>query len=148
MATGAHLVGPKKLIDPSRVACSYVSPRTRTKDTFELLFADTVEAEIITNTEDIAEWDYGDYEGLKIAEIQKLRESRGLDQDSKYNIWSDGCERGEYVVHPYFVKFFAYNHPRSRLQVTERLDRLISTIKAVQEPLMSGDGRADVVVVC
>ena len=60
--------------------------------------SDTVEwAERVTYTEDIAEWDYGDYEGLKVGEIRDLRKARGLDRDRKWDIWRDGCEGGEYA---------------------------------------------------
>lgn len=53
--------------------------------------------EMTTTTEDIAEWDYGDYEGLVVNEIRALRKERGLDQDREWDIWKDGCEGGEYV---------------------------------------------------
>ena len=29
------------------------------------------------------------------AEIRKIREEQGLDRDSKWDIWRDGCEGGE-----------------------------------------------------
>lgn len=51
--------------------------------------------EMTTFTEDIAEWDYGDYEGLVVNEIRALRKERGLDQDREWDIWKDGCEGGE-----------------------------------------------------
>lgn len=94
------LVGTDKLIDPSRLAHIYVSPRNRTRQTFELLF-DTIGAwkNAITYTEDIAEWNYGDYEGLKESEIRSLRRKKGLDTEREWNIWRDGCEGGEYVRH-------------------------------------------------
>lgn len=40
----------------------------------------------MTYTEDIAKWDYGDYEGLKANEIRELRKERGLDRDRKWDI--------------------------------------------------------------
>lgn len=46
-------------------------------------------------TEDIAEWDYGDYEGMKTNGIRELRKQRGLDKDRKWDIWVDGTEGGE-----------------------------------------------------
>jgi broad specificity phosphatase PhoE len=46
-------------------------------------------------TEDIAEWDYGDYEGLRPDEIRSKRKEKGLDKDKAWDIWSDGCEGGE-----------------------------------------------------
>jgi probable phosphoglycerate mutase len=44
-------------------------------------------------TEDIREWDYGDYEGLTSATIRQQRKARGLRED--WDIWRDGCEGGE-----------------------------------------------------
>jgi probable phosphoglycerate mutase len=46
----------------------------------------------ITVTEDITEWDYGTYEGLKPHEIKESRAKRGL---PKWDIWTMGCEGGE-----------------------------------------------------
>ena len=53
---------------------------------------------MLTLTEDIAEWDYGDYEGLLTSEIRARRKERGLDQEREWDIWRDGCEGGECVV--------------------------------------------------
>lgn len=36
---------------------------------------------------DLAEWDYGNYEGLRTAEIRKLHPD--------WNVWTDGCPGGE-----------------------------------------------------
>jgi broad specificity phosphatase PhoE len=99
-SAAAKLVGAGKLLDPCRLGHVFVSPRVRTKTTFELLLPPSsgVVAEQVTFTEDIAEWNYGDYEGLKYEEIRFLRKERGLDLEREWNIWSDGCEGGEYVV--------------------------------------------------
>ena len=43
-------------------------------------------------TDDIREWDYGDYEGVTSAEIKKQREAAGL---PRWDIWRDGCPGGE-----------------------------------------------------
>jgi probable phosphoglycerate mutase len=56
---------------------------------------------------DLAEWDYGDYEGLTSAEILKLRPG--------WNLFRDGCPGGE-----------------SPEQVSARADRLISRVRAWQ----------------
>ncbi|KAM5363524.1 hypothetical protein ACJZ2D_011967 [Fusarium nematophilum] len=125
------LVGASKLLDPSRIAHVFVSPRTRAKKTFELLLPDAAEAEWrVTYTEDIAEWDYGEYEGLKTGEIRELRKEKGLDREREWNIWRDGCEGGE-----------------SMEQVAERLDGLILEIRKIQKPYMNGEKPADVVLV-
>jgi sedoheptulose-bisphosphatase len=94
----------------------YVSPRRRAQRTFELLevgcrekhpWADhgtPPEEEVRTNanvqiTEDIREWDYGDYEGITSAQIREQRGKAGLEP---WDIWRDGCPGGEYVhLNPY-----------------------------------------------
>ena len=48
-------------------------------------------------TEDLREWDYGDYEGLTAREVSERRRAKGLDKDRKWDIWRDGCEGGECV---------------------------------------------------
>lgn len=92
------LVGQGWLLDPSRVAGMWVSPRNRAQQTFELLFNNgAVDVAKVEVTEDIREWDYGDYEGLKVGEIRQLRKERGLDADKPWDLWRDGHEGGEYV---------------------------------------------------
>lgn len=88
----------------------FVSPRTRAQRTFELLNlgfrdlpwkahgpADDCDGEAcnarIEVTEDIREWDYGDYEGITSVDIRKLRREQGLDEH--WDIWRDGCPGGE-----------------------------------------------------
>jgi broad specificity phosphatase PhoE len=55
----------------------------------------SLEDEKVSVTEDIAEWDYGDYEGLKVGEIRQKRKEKGLDEGRDWNVWRDGCEGGE-----------------------------------------------------
>jgi probable phosphoglycerate mutase len=99
-SAAAKLVGAGKLVDPYRLVHVFVSPRVRTKMTFELLLPPSsgIVAENVTFTDNITEWNYGDYEGLKDAEIRYLRKQRGLDLEREWDIWSDGCEGGEYVI--------------------------------------------------
>lgn len=90
------------MIDPLRIARVWVSPRKRTQQTFQLLFSASgpdsgVDGDKVVFTEDIAEWDYGIYEGLRSNEIRSLRREKGLDEDMDWNIWRDGCEDGESV---------------------------------------------------
>ncbi|KFH43918.1 Sedoheptulose 1,7-bisphosphatase-like protein [Hapsidospora chrysogenum ATCC 11550] len=87
-STASTLVGTGKLLDPARLTHIFVSPRKRAKKTLKLLML----SHPSTSTEDLAEWDYGDYEGLKAGEIRQLREKRGLDRERKWDIWRDGCE--------------------------------------------------------
>ena len=57
-------------------------------------------------TSDLAEWDYGDYEGQRSAEIRK--------QFRDWNVYRDGCPGGEMPE-----------------QVSARADRLIARLKAM-----------------
>ncbi|KAH9898726.1 putative phosphoglycerate mutase [Xylariomycetidae sp. FL2044] len=129
LSASAKLVGADKLLNPLRLVHVFVSPRIRAQKTFQLLLPHFPEDKV-TTTEAIAEWNYGDYEGLKSSEIRDLRKQRGLDMHKEWDIWSDGCEGGE-----------------STVQVTERLDRLIAQIRDIQQPHMNGGKAVDVLVV-
>lgn len=56
---------------------------------------DVIEVEV---SKDILEWDYGDYEGKTEDQIRKNRKEEGLDQQRAWDIWSDGCKGGEYII--------------------------------------------------
>ena len=56
---------------------------------------------------DLSEWDYGAYEGLRTADIQRERPA--------WNVWRDGCPDGEMPD-----------------DVSARADRLIARIAALQ----------------
>lgn len=89
----------------------FVSPRKRAQRTFELLnlgftdlpwqshgpaeasTADGACSARVEVTQDIREWDYGEYEGITSADIRKLRREQGLDEH--WDIWKDGCPGGE-----------------------------------------------------
>jgi broad specificity phosphatase PhoE len=86
----------------------------------------------ITTTEDIAEWGYGDYEGLYTQEIRELRKKRGLDQKQPWDIWRDGTEGPG---------------SESAQQVADRLDRMISTITKLHGDAQEKKHRMDIVVV-
>ena len=78
----------------------FVSPRVRAQRTCELAgLAETAEIE-----PDLAEWDYGDYEGLRSSEIHQQRPD--------WNIFSDGGPHGE-----------------SPAQISDRADRLIGRLR-------------------
>ena len=131
--TAPLLVGRDKLVDPVRLVKVYISPRKRAGDTYILMFKHLEDGgpndkKIVTN--DIREWEYGLYEGLKTAEIRNGRKQRGLDSEKEWDIWVDGCEEGE-----------------SPAEVTERLDTLIYEIRELQKPHMHGKGNADVLIV-
>jgi broad specificity phosphatase PhoE len=75
------------------------SPRKRALRTAELAGLKVTEI-----TEDLAEWNYGEYEGITTAEIRKTRPG--------WSLWTDGCPGGE-----------------SPEQVGARLDRVLAHAK-------------------
>jgi len=123
-STGSLLVGRGKLLDPELVRRVWVSPRQRATRTFQLLFGGTQntggseeggavggrevagvregmfgggEGSVLV-TEEIREWDYGEYEGMLAADVREMRKQRGLEKEGlQWNVWTDGCEGGEYV---------------------------------------------------
>ncbi|GLY06305.1 histidine phosphatase family protein [Actinoplanes sp. NBRC 101535] len=82
------------------------SPRRRALRTAELAGLDVTEV-----TEDLAEWNYGDYEGITTRDIRAGRPD--------WSLWSDGCPGGE-----------------SPEQVGARLDRVLARAR---ELLTGGD---------
>ena len=134
ITSSSHVVvGSGKIIDPSKLARVFISPRTRARRTYELLFDGTMRRVLenrVEITEDIREWDYGLYEGLLPGEIKVGRKQRGLDKERPWDIWLDGCEGGE-----------------SPVEIKQRLDSLIAKIKEIQKNCMHGEGRRDVVVI-
>lgn len=98
--SGRMLVGPGKLVDPSKLAHVFTSPRRRAKQTFELAFDEEDRSALeakgkVSEAAGLAEWDYGLYEGLVTKEIRALRKQHGLDNETEWDIWRDGCEDGE-----------------------------------------------------
>jgi broad specificity phosphatase PhoE len=79
------------------------SPRKRAVDTAELAGLTVTEV-----TEDLAEWNYGEYEGITTKEIRTTRPD--------WSLWTDGCPGGE-----------------SPEQVGARLDRVLDRAKALLE---------------
>lgn len=79
----------------------FTSPMQRARRTCELA---GLAAEI---EPDLAEWDYGDYEGQRPTDIRKGRPG--------WNVFRDGCPGGE-----------------SPAQISERADRLIARLRALQ----------------
>ncbi|KAK8166315.1 phosphoglycerate mutase family protein [Phyllosticta citrichinensis] len=136
LGSGRALVGSNKLINPSRLAAVYISPRQRAQQTYDLLFAPAAKTALaaankVHTTPRLAEWDYGAYEGLLTKEIRARRAARGLDAPERpWDIWRDGCEDGE-----------------SPAAVTARLDDLIREIRELQRPYMHGEKPVDVVLV-
>jgi probable phosphoglycerate mutase len=140
-ATGRALVGPDRLIVPRNLAHVYVSPRTRAQRTVELLNLgcseplpwsgkhpedhDEVGARSearVEVTENVREWDYGDYEGITSATIREERKKKG---EAEWDIWRDGCPGGEYV------QFLPC--PRNRVSMRTIIDKQLTP--ALQIPL-------------
>jgi sedoheptulose-bisphosphatase len=134
-ATSKIVFGPGKLIDPTKLAKVFISPRKRAQRTWEI-YREThpmYEGTDEETTEKIAEWGYGDYEGLFPNQIKDLRKERGHDKEREWDIWRDGTE-GQGGELPQ--------------RVAGRLDSLISEITALQgKALKEGDRTSDVVVV-
>ncbi|KAJ5907463.1 hypothetical protein N7495_000145 [Penicillium taxi] len=133
-ASGKMIVGPGKLMDPTKIAHVYISPRKRAHQTFEIAFSEAdqkalADANKISETDRLAEWDYGAYEGLLTGQIRALRKSKGLDSASAWDIWRDGCEEGE-----------------SAQEVTDRIDNLIEEIRAIHKDNMHGEKDCDIVL--
>ncbi|KAH8120212.1 phosphoglycerate mutase-like protein [Phellopilus nigrolimitatus] len=78
------LVGEGKLLDPTTICHSLVSPRIRARRTFELLFSEQPQLPSHEFTEKVREWDYGDYEGLTPAQIKE--------KDKYFDIWRTGSD--------------------------------------------------------
>jgi broad specificity phosphatase PhoE len=88
---------------PVKFSRVFTSPRQRARRTCELVGLDAV-AEI---EPDLAEWDYGDYEGERSVDIRKRRPD--------WNLFRDGCPHGE-----------------SPVGVSDRADRLIAQLGTLQ----------------
>jgi sedoheptulose-bisphosphatase len=139
-STANAVFGEGKLIQPSKLARIYCSPRSRATRTLELLLDNISDANSRSElegrrdvTEGIGEWGYGDYEGLLTKEIRALRKSRGEDTESEWNIWRDGTE-GEGSETPG--------------QVRERLESIIGEIVQLQgQAMQEGNSCGDVLVV-
>ncbi|KAM3074652.1 hypothetical protein ACMFMG_008080 [Clarireedia jacksonii] len=132
-SSASVIVGPGKLIDPTKIVHLFISPRTRARRTYDILFDQTTQKQFGENaeiTEDIREWEYGAYEGLFTAQIRAARKEKGLDKERPWNIWLDGCEEGE-----------------SAAEVSDRLDSVIAKIREIQGPYMHGEKHVDIVLI-
>ena len=82
---------------------AFTSPRQRARRTSELAGLN-VSAQ---TDDDLAEWDYGDYEGQRSADIRKSRPD--------WNLFRDGCPNGE-----------------SPIDVSDRVDRVIGKLRPLR----------------
>ncbi|HVU16906.1 MAG TPA: histidine phosphatase family protein [Candidatus Didemnitutus sp.] len=99
----ARAAGWKGRLDATTFSAVLVSPRRRAQQTCALAGL----GERMRIEPDLVEWDYGDYEGLRSAEIHALRPD--------WNLFADGCPRGE-----------------STAEVGARADRLIARLQALE----------------
>jgi broad specificity phosphatase PhoE len=86
----------------ARITRVFTSPRERARQTCALAGL----APVAAIEPDLAEWDYGDYEGQRSADIRKGRPD--------WNLFRDGCPHGEMPA-----------------QVSDRADRLIARLRAL-----------------
>ena len=98
-ANARQMAGALAAVDFAHV---FVSPRQRARSTCELAGLGA-KAQL---DPDLAEWDYGDYEGLSTAEIHVRRPG--------WSLFRDGCPGGE-----------------SPQQVSARADRVISRLRSL-----------------
>ncbi|CCG82667.1 Phosphoglycerate mutase family protein [Taphrina deformans PYCC 5710] len=102
--TASRLFGSGNIIDPALITKVYVSPRARAQETLKLL---NLPAEIeVETTELLAEFDYGEYEGMKTSEIKRLT------GNDKWETWVDEAPGAE-----------------TPAQVQKRIDELINLIR-------------------
>lgn len=104
-------------LDPADFGLILSSPRLRAHQTAEAA-GFVGDAEPVADP-DLAEWHYGDYEGITSEDIRQLRPD--------WNLWTDGCPGGE-----------------SPHEVVERTGRVIDRIRAgeVQRAICFGHGHA------
>ncbi|KAF9056510.1 histidine phosphatase superfamily [Panaeolus papilionaceus] len=116
-------VGPGLLLDPANLNKVIVSPRQRAYKTFQLLFQHLSLVPEHVTSEKVGEWNYGDYEGLKPAEIKAL--------DPNFSIWLTGCPGGESAEH-----------------MQSRVDGVISEVREYHRQYFEeGIGARDVLIV-
>jgi broad specificity phosphatase PhoE len=85
-------------------ATTLVSPRRRARETVSI----ALPGANVTVNPDLAEWNYGDYEGLTSAQIHAER-------DPKWKLWRDGSPNGE-----------------SPADVAARVDRVIASADGIE----------------
>ncbi|PWY98818.1 hypothetical protein BCV70DRAFT_178588 [Testicularia cyperi] len=138
-------VGNGKLIDPTRLSHIFVSPRTRSQRTLEIMLQHIPAAQRaaiphVDILQDCREWDYGAYEGLKTDQIRALHPG--------WDIWTQGTPD-----HP--------NRPdelpgESAQHMSDRVDSVIATIRTLQSAHVDkrnaghdvGTKSCDVLLVC
>ncbi|WVQ81479.1 hypothetical protein IAT38_003603 [Cryptococcus sp. DSM 104549] len=120
---GPRVIGKDKLINPAHLRHIIISPRQRAQRTAELLFGnEKLDKCAFTTDPEVAEWDYGAYEGLLSKEIKK--------QKPDWSIWDDGCPPGE-------------TPGESPQQMSDRVDRVIAKVRALHEAAESAAAKPE-----
>jgi probable phosphoglycerate mutase len=96
----------KGFLAPVPFACVLTSPRQRARRTCEVAGLGS----LAQADPDLSEWDYGDFEGMRSAEILAARPG--------WNLFRDGCPNGE-----------------SPTQVAARADRVIARSRSIEGPV-------------
>lgn len=119
-------LGRNFTLDPTKISHIWTSPRLRSRRTLQLLLQHLTEDELKDVVpseikEDLREWDYGFCEGKKTDEIRAKMPN--------WDIWVDGTP--DHPEDP--------NLPgESAEHMTERIDRTIAEIKALQKAVVEG----------
>ena len=82
-AVGALPGVRRMLVEDFDAAMVFSSPRQRARTTADTIFV----GRSVTIDDDLAEFDYGDFEGLTSSEIKAIQPT--------WDLWSDGCPQGE-----------------------------------------------------
>lgn len=121
-AAAKALVGEDRLITASTITQIFVSPRQRAHQTLSILGLPS--SVPVCETQALAEWDYGDYEGVTTDAIKASRPG------GKWDIWVDGCPGGE-----------------SPQDISTRVDKLIGDIRDIHRKAMEEGTPGDVLCV-
>src|SRR5277367_2806543 len=113
------LVGEDRLITPSTITQIFVSPRQRAHQTLSILGLSS--SIPVCETPALAEWDYGDYEGITTDAIKTSRPG------GTWDIWVDGCPGGE-----------------SPEDISTRVDKLIGDIREIHKKALAEGTSGDV----
>jgi sedoheptulose-bisphosphatase len=116
------LVGEDRLITCSTIVQIFVSPRKRAHQTLEILGLPS--SIPVRETASLAEWDYGDYEGIVTNDIKQSRPS------GTWDIWVDGCPGGELPQ-----------------DIEKRVDVLINDIREIHKKALEEGTNGDVLCV-
>ncbi|CAD6577467.1 MAG: hypothetical protein TREMPRED_001956 [Tremellales sp. Tagirdzhanova-0007] len=108
---GPRMIGSDNLINPEHLRHIIISPRKRAQRTAEILFGDHPPERCYFHTEpDVAEWDYGAYEGMLSKDIAKDKPD--------WSIWDDGCPPGK-------------TPGETPQQMSDRVDRVINKVRDI-----------------